>query len=54
MKCIVNVVKADGVTVQLEYDAVGQNEFSMQVLQRLKGSGRARLASAMPPPENIR
>jgi len=50
---IVKAAKADGVTVQQGFDAVGQKESSMKVLELLKGAGTAKLASATPPQEGL-
>lgn len=45
---IVEAVKADGVTVEIGYDAVGALESSQAVLKRLNATKTARLASAVP------
>ena len=45
---IVRAAKEDGVTIRMGYDAVGQLQSCINVLQQTKGEGTARLASAVP------
>lgn len=49
---IVKAAKADGVTVQVGFDAIGQVESCAEILKELKGDGTAKLATAKPPPED--
>ena len=49
---IVKAAKADGVTVQTGYDAVGQVKPCSDILKQLKGDGPAKLATAVPPSED--
>lgn len=50
---IVKAAKADGVTVQVGFDAVGQVGSCLDVLKELKGGGTAKLGTAVPPPEDM-
>lgn len=45
---IVSAAKADGVQINWGYDAVGQLDFSAEVLAKAKGVATAKLASAVP------
>ena len=45
---IVKAAKEDGVTIQMGYDAVGQLQSCINILQQTKGEGTAKLASAVP------
>ena len=49
---IVKAAKADGVTVQAGFDAVGQVKSCLDILKELKGEGTAKLATAVPPSED--
>ena len=49
---IIKAAKADGVTVDNGFDAVGQLPSSLEILKALKGEKTAKLASATPIPED--
>ena len=49
---IVKAAKADGVTIQSGYDAVGQVKPCLDILKEFKGEGTAKLATALPPSED--
>ena len=49
---IIKAAKADGVTVQAGFDAVGQVKSCLEILKELKGEGTAKLATAVPPSED--
>lgn len=49
---IVKAAKADGVTIQAGFDATGQVRSCLDVLKEFKGDGTAKLATAVPPPED--
>ena len=49
---IIAAAKKDGVTVQTGYDAAGQVKECLDILKELRGEGTAKLATAVPPPED--
>ncbi|CAF9927304.1 MAG: hypothetical protein ALECFALPRED_003682 [Alectoria fallacina] len=49
---IVKAAKADGVTIQAGYDAVGQVKSCLDVLKEFKGEGTLKLATTVPPTED--
>ena len=49
---IVEAAKKDGVTVQAAFDSAGQVRECLDILKELKGEGTARLATAVPIPED--
>ena len=49
---IVKAAKADGVTVQAAFDSAGQVKSCLDILKEVKGEGAARLATAVPVPED--
>ena len=49
---IVKAAKADGVTIQTGFDAVGQVKSCLEILKEFKGKGTAKLATAVPPSED--
>ena len=49
---IVNAAKEDGLTVQIAYDAAGQLRECLDILKKLNGAGKAKVASAVPLSEN--
>lgn len=48
VESILKAAKEDGVTIALGYDAVGQLKPCLEILNKLKGEGTARLAEALP------
>jgi NADPH:quinone reductase-like Zn-dependent oxidoreductase len=51
---IVKAAKEDGLTIQIAYYAAGQNlKECLEILKELKGEGTAKVASAVPLPENL-
>ena len=50
---IIKAAKADGVTIQTGLDTAGQVKSCLDILKEFKGSETAKLATAVPPPEDM-
>lgn len=50
---IVKTAKADGVTIQTGYDTAGQVKSCLDILKEFKGNETAKLATAVPPAEDM-
>ena len=49
---LVKAVKADGITIQAGFDAIGEVKPCLDILTQAKGEGLAKLATARPPSED--
>ena len=50
---IIKAAKADGVTIQTGFDTAGQVKSCLDILKELKGNETAKLATAVPLPEDV-